>query len=259
MAVSSWSPSHYLRFEDERTRPPRDLLAHVPLAEAKRVVDIGCGPANSTELLAQRFPEADVIGLDSSAEMLVEARKRMPRASFVEADISQWTPQDPVDLLFANAIFQWVPNHLAVLVRLLERLAPGAVLAIQVPDNFSEPSHRLMQDVALAGPWRDRIASAKASRDKIPPPATYYDRLKPLAAKVDIWHTLYNHPLDGPDAIADMFASTGLRPYLALLAEDERNAYLDEYRRLVAEAYPPLVDGRVLLRFPRLFVVAVRG
>lgn len=259
MAVSSWSPSQYLEFEDERTRPPRDLLARVPLAAARRVVDIGCGPANSTELLAQRFPNADVIGLDSSAEMLVAARKRLPRASFVEADISQWVPQEPVDLLFANAVFQWVPDHLSILARLLESLAPGGVLAIQVPDNFSEPSHRLMQDVALAGPWRDRLESAKASRDRIPPPSTYYDRLKPLASKVDIWHTLYNHPLDGPDAIADMFASTGLRPYLALLAEDERDAYLGEYRRLVAEAYPPLVDGRVLLRFPRLFVVAVRG
>jgi trans-aconitate 2-methyltransferase len=259
MAVSSWSPTHYLQFEDERTRPPRDLLARVPLVEAKRVVDIGCGPANSTELLAQRFPDADVAGVDSSAEMLVEARKRMPQASFVEADIAQWAPQEPVDLLFANAVFQWVPDHLSILVRLLENLAPGGVLAIQVPDNFSEPSHRLMRDVALAGPWRNRLESAKASRDRIPPPATYYDRLKPLASNVDIWHTLYNHPLDGPDAIADMFASTGLRPYLALLAEDEREAYLGEYRRLVAEAYPPLVDGRVLLRFPRLFVVAVRG
>jgi trans-aconitate 2-methyltransferase len=257
--VSSWSPSKYLKFEDERTRASRDLLARVPLAEAKRVVDIGCGPGNSTELLAERFPDADVIGLDSSAEMLVEARKRLPKATFVEADIARWTPQEPVDLLFANAVFQWVPDHLSILARLLESLPPRAVLAIQVPDNFAEPSHRLMQDVALAGPWRRRLESAKASRDKIPPPSTYYDRLKPLATKIDIWHTLYNHPLDGPDAIAEMFASTGLRPYLARLAEDERAAFLGEYRRLVAEAYPPLVDGRVLLRFPRLFVVAVRG
>jgi trans-aconitate 2-methyltransferase len=223
------------------------------------VVDIGCGPANSTELLAERFPGAEVIGLDSSAEMLAEARKRLPRAIFIEADIVGWTPRGPVDLLFANAVFQWVPDHLSVLVRLLESLDSGSVLAIQVPDNSAEPSHRLMQDVALACPWRDRLESAKASRDAIPPPSQYYDRLKPIAAQVDIWHTLYNHPLDGPGAIADMFASTGLRPYLALLADDEQAAFLREYRRLLAEAYPPLVDGRVLLRFPRLFVVAVRA
>jgi trans-aconitate 2-methyltransferase len=227
--------------------------------EAGRVVDIGCGPANSTELLAERFAGADIVGLDSSAEMLAAARKRMPQATFVEADIAQWTPQEPVDLLFANAVFQWVPDHLSVLARLLESLSPGAVLAIQVPDNFSEPSHRLMVDVALGGPWRDRLESAKASRDTIPPPAGYYDRLKPLSANVDIWHTLYNHVLDGPDAIVDMFGSTGLRPYLAPLNEAERVAFLDEYRQLVAKAYPPLADGRVLLRFPRLFVVAIRG
>lgn len=257
--MSTWSPSHYLRFEDERTRPPRDLLARVPLAEAACVVDIGCGPANSTELLGERFPAARIVGLDSSPEMLDAARQRMPNATFVEADIAHWTPDEPVDLLFANAVFQWVPDHLAVLARLLEGLPSGAVLAIQVPDNFTEPSHRLMHEIAMSGPWKDRLASAKAARDRIPSPSGYYDRLKPMAARIDIWHTLYNHPLEGPDAIADMFASTGLRPYLERLAEDEKAEFLGEYRRRVAESYPPLVDGRVLLRFPRLFVVAVRG
>lgn len=257
--MSTWSPSHYLRFEDERTRPPRDLLARVPLVGATCVVDIGCGPANSTELLGERFPGARIVGLDSSPDMLDAARQRMPHATFVEADIARWTPNEPVDLLFANAVLQWVPNHLDVLARLLDGLPEGAVLAIQVPDNFSEPSHRLMHEIAISGTWKDRLASAKAERDVIPSPAGYYDRLTPLAAKIDIWHTLYNHPLEGPDAIADMFASTGLRPYLDRLDEGEKAAFLSEYRRRVAEAYPPLVDGRVLLRFPRLFVVAVRG
>jgi trans-aconitate 2-methyltransferase len=256
--MSSWSPTHYLRFEDERTRPPRDLLARVPLADATRVVDIGCGPANSTELLAERFSAAEIIGLDSSSEMLATARQRMPDATFIEADISRWTPDVAVDLLFANAVFQWVPDHLSVLAKLLECLAPGGVLAIQVPDNFDEPSHYLMREVASTGRWGNRLESAKADRDVIPAPRTYYDRLKPMAARIDIWHTLYNHPLDGPGAIVDMFASTGLRPYLALLTEDERPEFLGEYRRRVAEAYPPLIDGRVLLRFPRLFVVAVK-
>lgn len=257
--MSDWSPSHYLRFEDERTRPPRELLARVPLGDAARVVDIGCGPGNSTELLAERFPGAEIVGLDSSADMLAAARLRLPQANFIEADIARWAPQDTVDLLFANAVFQWVPDHLSVLARLLESLRPGGVLAMQVPDNFSEPSHRLMREIAVAGPWRERLADAEAARDPIPPPSGYYDRLRPIAARIDVWHTFYNHPLEGPTAIADMFGSTGLRPYLAPLGEDERTAFLDEYRRLVAEAYPPLVDGRVLLRFPRLFVVAVRG
>lgn len=257
--MSSWSPTHYLQFADERGRPARDLLAQVPLAEAGRVVDIGCGPGNSTELLAERFPGADLTGVDSSARMLAAARERLPQASFIEADVAGWSPEGTVDLLYANAVFQWVPDHLSVLARLLEGLAPGGVLALQVPDNFAEPSHSLMSEIARAGAWREKLKDAEAARDPIPSPSAYYDRLKPLAARIDIWHTLYNHPLDGPGAIADFLGSTGLRPYLDPLDADERTAFLGEYQRRIAKAYPPLADGRVLLRFPRLFVVAVRG
>jgi trans-aconitate 2-methyltransferase len=255
----AWSPTQYLKFEDERSRPARDLLAQVPLGEARRVVDIGCGPGNSTELLAERFPEAELLGLDSSPEMLVAARKRLPRAKFVEADIGKWSPQEPVDLVFANAVFQWVPDHLEVLRRLFAGQAPGGVLAIQVPDNFTEPSHTAMAEAAKSTPWADRLAAAAGVRDVIPAPAAYYDRLKPLAARVDVWHTFYNHPLAGPGAIVEMLRSTGLRPYLELLGHDEQQEFLKDYERRIAVAFPPLVDGKVLLRFPRLFLVAVRG
>lgn len=257
--MSSWSPSHYLQFEDERTRAARELLAHVPLAEATNVVDVGCGPGNSTELLAERFPGAELIGLDTSADMLTAARKRLQHATFVNGDITEWSPDESVDLVFANAVFQWVPDHMSVLARLLENLASGAVLALQMPDNFDQPSHRLMSEVAEQGEWREKLVCAEAARDPIQQPSAYYNRLKPAATHVDIWHTLYNHPLDGPKAIADFFGSTGLRPFLAPLDEQERAAYLGEYLRRIGEAYPPLVDGRVLLRFPRLFVVAVRS
>ena len=254
-----WSPAQYLKFEDERSRPARDLLAQVPLGEARRVVDIGCGPGNSTELLVERFPDAEVIGFDSSPDMLKAARARLSRATFMEADVAIWTPDPTVDLLYANAVFQWVPNHLDVLARLVGALAPGGVLAIQVPDNFAEPSHMLMSTVAASGPWSAKLGKAAGARETIPPPAGYYDRLKPIASRIDIWHTLYNHPLDGAPAIVEMIRSTGLRPYLAPLDADEQAGYLREYTARVAKAYPPLADGRVLYRFPRLFVVAVRG
>lgn len=133
--MNSWSPTHYLQFEDERGRASRDLLAQVPLAEAARVVDIGCGPGNSTELLAERFPGAELTGVDSSAAMLATARERLPRATFIEADVAGWSPDGAVDLLFANAVFQWVPDHLSVLARLLESLTPGDVLAVQPIEN----------------------------------------------------------------------------------------------------------------------------
>ena len=160
----TWSPGKYLEFEDERTRPARDLLAQVPLIEARRVVDIGCGPGNSTELLAERFPSAEIIGLDSSAEMLAAARKRLPAATFIEADAATWMPDRPVDLLFANAVFQWVPDHLAVLARLLAALPPGGVLAVQVPDNRDEASHRMMRETAARGTVGGEVRQADRAR-----------------------------------------------------------------------------------------------
>lgn len=257
--MPSWSPSKYLKFEEERAAPARDLLAQVRLTDARRIVDIGCGPGNSTELLAARFPKAEILGFDSSPDMLAAARKRLPGAEFVEADVTSWTPDGPVDLLYANAVFHWVPDHLSVLARLFETLAPGGVLAVQLPDNLDEPSHYLMREVAEAGPWAARLANAEDALDDILPSAAYYDRLQPMAARVDIWHTLYNHPLDGPGEIKEFLASTGLRPFLAPLDAGEQIVFLDDYERRIGEAYPPLVDGRVLLCFPRLFVVAIRA
>jgi trans-aconitate 2-methyltransferase len=256
--VTGWSASQYAKFEDERSRPAAELLARVPLERPRRVVDIGCGPGNSTELLLARFPEAEVVGLDSSPDMLVAARKRLPALAFVEADVADWTPEPPAELLFSNATFQWVPQHRAVLQRLMATLPPGGVLALQMPDNLAEPTHTLMRDVALDGPWRAKFV-APIEREEIPPAAAYYDLLKPLSAHVDIWATIYNHPLANPAAILDWVRGTGLRPFLARLAPDEERAYLADYEARLAQAHPPLVDGRVLLRFPRLFVVAVRA
>ena len=253
-----WSPAQYLKFEDERSRPARDLLGQVPLETIRRAVDIGCGPGNSTELLLTRYPDAEVIGLDSSAEMLAAARKRLPGVRFIEADAATWSPDAPVDLLFANATFQWVPDHLAVLARLLETLAPGGVLAVQMPDNLTEPSHALMRMVAGEGPWAAKFATPVA-REPIATPSAYYDRLKPLAARVDIWHTHYQHPLANADAIVELVRGTGLRPYLERLDPAEEPEYLIRYRAGLSAAYPPLADGRVLYRFPRLFIVAVRA
>jgi trans-aconitate 2-methyltransferase len=256
-AVGEWSAAQYLKFEDERTRPARDLLARLPLDRPRRIADIGCGPGNSTEMLAERYPAAEVVGLDSSTEMLAAARKRLPDVTFVEADVAGWAPDRPFDLIFANAVFQWVPDHLGVVARLLEAAPPGGVLALQVPDNLDEPTHELMAGVASTGPWQARFA-APIARETIPPPAAYYDRLKPLSARVDIWHTVYYHPLEDAGAIVEWVKGTGLRPYLDRLDAGEREVFLAAYLAEIERAHPPLVDGRVLLRFPRLFVVAAR-
>lgn len=254
--MADWSPTTYLKFEDERRRPARDLLAQVPLAEPAFVIDVGCGPGNSTELLVERFPEARILGCDTSPAMLEKARQRLPVVTFIEADAATYTPDAPPDLVFANAVFQWLPDHLSVFERLLGQLAPGGVLAVQMPDNLDEPTHRLMQAVAADGPWATRLVGA--ARAPLPPAAAYYQALKPHCRRLDIWRTTYNHPLAGAEAIVEMLKSTGLKPFLEPLDAEERSVFLAAYTARIAEAYPPVADATVLLRFPRLFIVAER-
>jgi len=254
--VSDWSPQQYLTFADERTRPARDLLARVPLAAPGRVYDLGCGPGNSTALLVEAFPYAEVIGIDNSPAMLDTARQSLPGIAFIPGDLSTWQPEARADLLFSNAAFHWVPDHLAAMARLIRSLPAGGVLAVQMPDNLDEPSHRLMAETAAAGPWAAKLAGAAAAREALPSAETYYRRLKPLCAGLDIWRTTYHHPLKGAAGIVSWVMSTGLRPYLEPLDEDERRTYLDAYRLRLADAYPEMGEGVVLLRFPRLFIVA---
>lgn len=257
MSSTDWSPATYLKFEDERTRPAHDLLARVRSDEVRRIVDVGCGPGNSTELLAARYPEAAIVGLDSSPAMLEEARKRLPGVRFEAANAEVWLPEADVDLVFANATYQWVPRHLEQLPRVLAALPPGATLAVQMPDNLAEPTHRLMNEVALAGPWSGRLAGA--AREPLPPARVYYDALRPVAARVDIWRTTYQHALRGPEAIVEFVRSTGLRPFIDPLSESERRQFIAAYTAGIAAAYPPLTDGGVLLGFPRLFLIAERA
>jgi trans-aconitate 2-methyltransferase len=255
----SWSARQYVAFEDERTRPVRDLLAAVPTPEARTVVDLGCGPGNSTEVLAARFPDAEVRGIDTSPDMIAAACRRMPRAQFALAGIESWQDSGPFDVILANAVLQWVADHAVVLPSLLNRLRAEGSLAIQMPDNLDTPAHRLMREVAGDGPWAQTLAAASAARTSLGDARWYYELLRPLCSKVDIWRTTYHHPLaGGAAAIVEWFKGSGLRPFLEPLDADARAAYLERYTAAVARAYPALTDGSVLLPFPRLFLVAVR-
>lgn len=259
--MHDWNPALYRRYEDERTRPARELLARVPLAGASRVVDLGCGPGNSTELLVARFPEARTTGIDTSAAMLQSARERLPAAEFVQADIAAWAPREgeAPDLLYANASLQWVGGHDTLIPRLFASLAPGGVLAIQMPDNREEPSHRTMRAVAGMSPWRDAIGDAAAVRTRILGIADYYDLLAPAAQSVDVWHTVYQHPMASAAAIVEWVSGTGLKPFVDPLPEAQRAGFLAEYERGIDAAYPVRADGQRLLAFPRMFIVARRA
>jgi trans-aconitate 2-methyltransferase len=257
-AAEDWSAKQYLQFENERTRPPRDLLAQVPLDSPRCVVDLGCGPGNSTELLIERFPNAEVIGVDLSPDMLRQARERLPRCTFVEGDLSTWMPEQDTDLLFGNAVFQWVSKHPEVLARLLQSLPPGGVLAAQMPDNTNEPALMLMEKVAASGPWAAAIAQAKAARNDLPRPEDYYDLLRPLCSHIDIWHTHYNHIIENHAGIVEWFKGSGLRPFLAPLDAAMREMFIANYTDEIRQAYPVRSDSTVMLKFPRLFILAVR-
>ena len=258
----AWNAKLYSRFEDERTRPAADLLARVPLADdTAYVVDIGCGPGNSTELLAQRFANAQVLGIDNSQDMLVAARERLANARFELADIGSWQAQTVngrlPDLIFANAALQWVPDHPALFPRLLSMLAPGGVLAIQMPDNRDEPTHRLMRALAACEPWASHIGDPHAVRTDLLTLDAYYDLLAGNA-QVDTWRTAYQHPMDSAAAIVQWVSGTGLRPFLQPLGAELQASFVAEYTRRIDAAYRPRSDGKRLLAFPRLFLVAQR-
>jgi trans-aconitate 2-methyltransferase len=255
----SWSPEQYLAFEDERTRPVRDLLGAIPATEARSVVDLGCGPGNSTEALAARFPRAVVTGVDNSPEMIAAARARLPQLQFELSDIAAWAAPGPFDAILSNAVLHWVPDHARLLPRLVGKLTAGSSLAMQMPDNSGEPAHRAMRELAGEGPWAGKLADAAAARTPIAGADWYYRVLRPLCTRVDIWRTTYYHPLaGGADAVVAWFKGSGLRPFLAPLDAEEREAFLDSYRARMAREYPALPDGTVLLPFPRLFIVATR-
>ena len=250
-----WDAEHYLRFADARTLPAIDLLSRIALAAPCRVVDLGCGPGNSTAPLKARWPDAAVTGIDSSEELLTAGRRDHPGIAFVTGDIARWAAAEPVDLVFANASLQWVGDHDRLMPRLFDQAAPGGVLAVQMPRNHDFATHLLMRQVAAEGEWRDRLAGAREA-SPVKPPEFYYDLLAPRAAGFTLWETNYIQIVDGVPAIIAWLHGTGLRPFLARLTDAERPVFLARYAALLAEAYKARADGRILLPYPRLFFIA---
>lgn len=254
MGDHRWDPERYLTYADERGRPFVDLVARVGAADPRRVADLGCGPGNLTGLLAQRWPAAEVVGIDSSPEMVARAAEvDIPGVRFEVADLREWRPSEPVDVLVSNATLQWVPSHLELLPRLVAEVAAGGWLAFQVPGNFAQPSHALLHELAADARFASYVegVARPASHD----PEVYLAALLDLDCEVDAWETTYLHLLPGPDPVFTWISGTGARPVLQALPEVLRTEFETEYKRLLRAAYPEGPRGTVL-PFRRVFVVA---
>jgi trans-aconitate 2-methyltransferase len=264
----TWDPELYLRHSGHRTRPFLDLLTRItelpPKDRPARIADLGCGPGNVTALLADRWPTARITGFDNSPEMLQQARDNHAGPTpggglmdFRAADATDWTPDEPYDLIVSNATLQWVPGHQNAFGRWIDGLAPGGVFAFQVPGNFNSPSHTLLAQLITGPQWRDRLADTVRTPGDVLDPEDYLGRLRNLGCTADVWETTYLQQLTGDDPVLDWVKGTALRPVLTALADDPAATaeFTEQYRALLRSAYPPGAYGTVF-PFRRIFAVA---
>lgn len=256
-----WDPNKYVQFADHRDRPFYDLTARITAATPRLVVDLGCGPGPLTHSLAERWPDARVVGLDSSEEMIEQARAKQhaDNLSFESADASKWMPKPETDVLVSNAMLQWIPEHRQLIASWLEALAPGAWFAAQVPGNFGSPSHTLMRQLADTERWAPQLAGVLRHDDASGEPADYLKILLDAGFESDVWETTYGQILSGPNPVLEWVRGTALRPVLARLNAEDAAEFEASYAELVSEAYPAIDDHRggtlTLFPFRRIFMV----
>lgn len=254
-----WSPDHYLKYADHRLRPALDLLARIPLDQAEQVVDLGCGPGNMVEALLETFPTAQLTGVDNSEDMLMRAREQFSnQVTWQKADVAAWEPKNAQDLIYSNAALQWLDDHETLFPHLFGFVRSGGVLAVQMPNQFNQPSHVLMREVASTGPWVE-VLKPLLRPAPVASPEDYYRWLKPQAKSIDIWQTEYIQELQGADPVLDWISSTALNPLLEALEGNQREYFRSVLAQKLSTAYPKQADGTTLFAFKRLFMVAVKA
>ncbi len=253
--MPSWDPAQYAKFGDHRLRPALDLIGRIPDLQARRIVDLGCGPGEITEILAARWPEAETVGLDFSSDMLKKARALNGRARYVDGDVASWSSDPKVDLLFSNACLQWLPDHERLFPRLVGQVGMGGTIAIQMPHNHDQPSHRVIARLSEEAPFKPHLAG-KLRHDPVASPDAYWRLLKPLVAKIDVWEIDYLQALVGEDPVLNWTMGTALRPVLDALDDTLRPQFVEKYRDGLRTAYPREADGSTLFPFRRLFILA---
>jgi trans-aconitate 2-methyltransferase len=254
----SWSPQQYLKFSQPRLRPGLDLLSRISLPEPKRIYDLGCGAGNVTAALVARWPDADIVGVDSSSQMLANAAKTLPQVRWLQQRLDEWHAEPAADLIYSNAALHWLPDHQHLFVQLLSSLAADGVLAVQMPRNFGAPSHTLIVETALSAPWRERLEPLIAP-PPVAAPAVYYSLLAPFARSLDIWETEYLQVLSGEDPVKEWTKGTALIPWLERLTPAEQVQFESDYARRLRSAYPRREDGTTLFAFKRLFIILQKG
>lgn len=259
-----WHADKYLSFNEQRTRPAIDLLARVEQQNPQLIIDLGCGPGNSTFQLQKHWPAARIIGIDNSITMLAKAKKIASNIEWQNADISSWQPETAPNIIFANAVLQWLDDHEVLIPKLLGFLASQGTLAIQMPRNYDQATHTTIVELVKSQNWRNKLSHLLRYNESetnwpVHTPEFYYHLLAPLAKKIDIWQTEYLTILEGENPVAQWAEGTALCPFLAALAEPERTVFLNEYKEKIAQIYRPTKQGKTLLPFRRIFIVASKG
>lgn len=255
--MTVWNPETYLKYANIRFRAAMDLIERIPLEACRRIYDLGCGTGHLTHALQERWPEAHVTGIDSSAEMLARARTEFPELEWMQADVADWRPEAPADLLFSNAALQWVPDHQHLFPKLMAQLNAGGCLAIQMPRHVDSPAHLLLLETAREPRWRERLLPATL-RLLVHTPEQYWRWLNPQAKRLDIWETIYQHELEGENPVVEFFRGTQLQPYVQALPEGEAKEFVAAYSERILRAFPKQENGKTLLPFRRIFLIAER-
>jgi trans-aconitate 2-methyltransferase len=255
---ADWDPEQYSRFSAARTRSARELITRIPELNARMIIDLGCGDGAVTRLLGARWPNATVIGVDSSPAMLEKARQACPAAEFIDADIARWRPHDPADLIFSNAALHWLDDHQWLMPELFGHVASGGAFAVQMPANFDAPSHKLLAALASSPEWRDNLGHLLRP-DPVASLSRYLEWLRPTSTAIDAWETTDMLMLDGENAVLHWMKGTALRPFLARLSAADALDFESSLAAQLADAYPRRSDGLTLFPFTRRYFAAVRG
>ena len=256
--MSDWDSSQYLKFKSERTQPAIDLVNRITVKNPNNIIDIGCGPGNSSFELKKSFPSARVLGIDNSENMIKAANDRYGDIEFKLCDASTELCKigEKFDVVFSNACIQWVPDHKPLLENMMSLLNNGGMLAVQMPMNYEEPIHKIMSAVAVSEKWKDKLGFQRHFYTLSP--EEYFDILSEISSGFSIWQTTYFHIMESHDDIIQWYRGTGMRPYLSRLSETDGAEFENDVKRELVKAYPKQKNGKIIFRFPRLFFTAVK-